>query len=281
MSQTDNRCGIKRRTTRALVALATISVGCTFISIPSCKGLLTTFNPGDTIFSSFSATDINGLWADVPDWELDPTCTIPYYGINHTTTTGGTCADHDIYSNTPGRLESSGSTQGTSRTSPGKGHARSHDCGYFEGLIVTGRNNVKRKALAVLACGVLLNAGGCISIFAPTALSLAESGMLTSAIQRGTLGQRDIRSHVLMHKRQTTHTESSASCALTSESSQTACYRTPPSNKPYDSPSTSTVTPASVISRITASPNRCPSWTIDPLITANRDRPPTIMPSNL
>ncbi len=44
------------------------------------------------------------------------------------------------------------------------------------------RKRLKKVALTVLAGGVLLQVGGCFSIFAPVALSLGESALLTYLI---------------------------------------------------------------------------------------------------
>jgi hypothetical protein len=46
--------------------------------LPSCEGLLTTFNPCGNILAFCSEEDIDLLFADIPDFDLDPTCTIPF-----------------------------------------------------------------------------------------------------------------------------------------------------------------------------------------------------------
>ena len=90
-----------RRFKKAWVCAAVATVGSLCLSIPSCQGLLTTFNPGGTVFSSFTDYQLDALLGDIPDWNLDPTCTIPYYGVNNTDT-AGTCAQNIIYPTTPG-----------------------------------------------------------------------------------------------------------------------------------------------------------------------------------
>ncbi|KAB2940353.1 MAG: hypothetical protein KJ057_03250 [Phycisphaerae bacterium] len=45
---------------------------------PSCEGLLTRFNPCSTVLGFCDANDIDLLFTDIPNYELDPTCTIPY-----------------------------------------------------------------------------------------------------------------------------------------------------------------------------------------------------------
>ncbi len=89
---------------RLLVAAAVLLAGYTYGCIPSLEGLLTTFNPGGTILGSVSADDIDQLFVDVPDYEYDPTCTIPGYGFdeNNETATTGTCAGQPIWPSTPG-----------------------------------------------------------------------------------------------------------------------------------------------------------------------------------
>lgn len=84
-----------------LVRLAAAFAGAVYLVLPSCEGILRTFNPGGTVFSTFSAQDLDAFLGDVPDWNLDPTCTVPYYGIR-TGDTGGGCGDNLIYPVTPG-----------------------------------------------------------------------------------------------------------------------------------------------------------------------------------
>lgn len=61
-----------------LTALALLGGGTAFLSIPSCQTLLTTFNPCGNVFEFCDPNDIPLLFANVPDYNLDPTCTIPY-----------------------------------------------------------------------------------------------------------------------------------------------------------------------------------------------------------
>lgn len=67
-------------------------IGIQFGFLPSCKGILTTFNPCGNIFAFCSEADIDLLFASVPDFNLDPTCTIPF-------ATGGGCAGGPILPN--------------------------------------------------------------------------------------------------------------------------------------------------------------------------------------
>jgi hypothetical protein len=60
--------------------------------LPSCEGILTTFNPCGTVFGFCSEADLDLLFADIPDFDLDPTCTIPF-------ATGGDCAGGPILPN--------------------------------------------------------------------------------------------------------------------------------------------------------------------------------------
>lgn len=88
---------------RLLTAAALLSVGAfQFALLPSCEGVLTTFNPGGTILGSVSAEDIDLLFADVPDWDYDPSCTIPGYGFDPANTSTGNCATQPIWPHTPG-----------------------------------------------------------------------------------------------------------------------------------------------------------------------------------
>jgi len=62
----------------AVIAASAVSGGIVFFSIPSCEAILTTVNPCGTVFEFCDANDIELLFADIPDFDLDPTCTIPY-----------------------------------------------------------------------------------------------------------------------------------------------------------------------------------------------------------
>ncbi|MCP4592768.1 MAG: hypothetical protein GY842_18700 [bacterium] len=76
---------------RRMLTAAAVLCTCVFQFgfLPSCEGLLTTFNPGDTILGSVSAFEVDRLFADTPDWELDPSCTVPGFGYIEGNTAGG------------------------------------------------------------------------------------------------------------------------------------------------------------------------------------------------
>ncbi len=69
-----NRLFKRMLTTAAL----TVSGGLSLLWIPSCETVLTTFNPCGNIFAFCDPNDIPLAFTDVPNFELDPTCTIPY-----------------------------------------------------------------------------------------------------------------------------------------------------------------------------------------------------------
>ncbi len=70
--------------------------------LPSCKSTLTTFNPCGTIFAFCEPYEVDLLFAEgVPDFNLDPSCTIPYYGLDPDNDDIGDCAETQII-NTPG-----------------------------------------------------------------------------------------------------------------------------------------------------------------------------------
>ncbi len=104
----DQRSGKTKR--RVLVTLAVMASGSVSASgfLPSCETTLTTLNPCGSIFGFCDPTDVPLMFADIPDYELDPTCSIPYFGINNQGTGGGgggqtgTCATEPIYPFTPG-----------------------------------------------------------------------------------------------------------------------------------------------------------------------------------
>ncbi|MFQ5489796.1 MAG: hypothetical protein ACE5GE_03650 [Phycisphaerae bacterium] len=102
-----------RGTGRRWLTLAATFAGCCYASLfPSCKTALTTFNPCGSVFGFCNPSDIDRLFADVPDFDLDPTCTIPFFGLDNPNTTGtggggggqvqGTCTGAPIFPFTPG-----------------------------------------------------------------------------------------------------------------------------------------------------------------------------------
>jgi len=71
------RAQIKQRARRFLLAGVALMSGFTFLFIPSCEGILTTFDPCGTILGNCAPGTFQLLFADVPDYSVDPTCTIP------------------------------------------------------------------------------------------------------------------------------------------------------------------------------------------------------------
>jgi hypothetical protein len=63
-----------------VAAVAAIAVGGVVLAVfPSCQTVLTTFNPCGTIFAWCEPGDVYTLFSEaVPDYYLDPTCTIPF-----------------------------------------------------------------------------------------------------------------------------------------------------------------------------------------------------------
>ncbi|MHC4066650.1 MAG: hypothetical protein ACYSUI_19415 [Planctomycetota bacterium] len=101
------------RTKRRVLTGLAVLTGCTFASglLPSCETALTTVNPCGSILGFCDPTDIDLLFADVPDFELDPTCTIPYFdetlfegggGGGGQQQNLGICAGGPIFPFTPG-----------------------------------------------------------------------------------------------------------------------------------------------------------------------------------
>ena len=71
------RAQIRQRAKRLMLAGVALMCGFTFLYIPSCKGILTTFDPCGTILGNCTPGTFDLLFADVPDYNVDPTCTIP------------------------------------------------------------------------------------------------------------------------------------------------------------------------------------------------------------
>ena len=66
-----------RQAARALLLCATLASGVVFGFLPSCETLLTTFDPCGTILGNCEPGTFDLLFADVPDWGVDPGCTVP------------------------------------------------------------------------------------------------------------------------------------------------------------------------------------------------------------
>ncbi len=81
---------VQSRTRRATTwtALSMILTGTAF-QIPSCSSFLTVFNPCGTVFAFCNAREIDALFGDVPDFNLDPSCTIPFFGVDNDDAGGG------------------------------------------------------------------------------------------------------------------------------------------------------------------------------------------------
>jgi hypothetical protein len=88
---------------RTLVGLAILTTGTAFLNLPSCSGTLTTFNPCGTVFSFCTAEELDALFSPIPNFNLDPTCSIPYFGLDPANQgVIGTCAPVNVYNTTPG-----------------------------------------------------------------------------------------------------------------------------------------------------------------------------------
>jgi hypothetical protein len=87
---------------RIIVVVAVVASGGSLMGLlPSCKTTLTTFNPCGTIFAFCEPYQVDALFADVPEYDVDPTCSIPYYGIAHPDT-AGSCSQTETYLNSQG-----------------------------------------------------------------------------------------------------------------------------------------------------------------------------------
>lgn len=74
---------INRCKGRSLVGLfAVLGGGTAFGILPSCETVLTTVNPCGTVFAFCDPYEIEQLFADIPDFEADPTCVIPFFGFD-------------------------------------------------------------------------------------------------------------------------------------------------------------------------------------------------------
>lgn len=102
----------KSKVWRGIIGLAVVAGGGMSAAIfPSCETIATTVNPCGTIFGFCQPTDVDLLFADIPDFDLDPTCTLPLFDPNIIGQGGGgggvgqqlgTCAGASVYPYTPG-----------------------------------------------------------------------------------------------------------------------------------------------------------------------------------
>lgn len=116
-----NKANSRQNRAGTWVGLSILLTGTAF-QLPSCSGLLTTFNPCGTVFAFCNPQEIDALFGDIPDFSLDPSCTIPFFGVNNDGGVGGgtggggtggigggfgggqsgTCSDTVIFPTTPG-----------------------------------------------------------------------------------------------------------------------------------------------------------------------------------
>ncbi|MFQ5413355.1 MAG: hypothetical protein ACE5E6_02745 [Phycisphaerae bacterium] len=73
----------KTRGSRIAAAGALVLAASVF-QLPSCAQVLTVFDPCGTILGSCAPGALQLLFADVPDFDVDPTCTIPGGCTNQT-----------------------------------------------------------------------------------------------------------------------------------------------------------------------------------------------------
>jgi len=101
MSNNVQRKKAPRGFQKVYVGMAVMAVGTTFL--PSCGGLLTTVNPCGTVFAFCTAEELDAFFGSFPDYSLDPTCTIPYFGLDPANQGAlGGCANINVYPTTPG-----------------------------------------------------------------------------------------------------------------------------------------------------------------------------------
>ena len=103
MSAKTSHQRMRRGLHRTFVGLAALTTGTAFLGIPSCQGLLTTINPCGTVFAFCTAEELDALFGDIPDFSLDPTCSIPFFGLDPANSgVVGTCSTVNVFNTTPG-----------------------------------------------------------------------------------------------------------------------------------------------------------------------------------
>ena len=86
---------------RLLVTVAvSVGSGVVFGFLPSCETTLTTLNTCGSIFAFCEPYQVDQIFADIPDYSLDPTCTIPFYGLDPNNDAGD-CSTTETFPRTP------------------------------------------------------------------------------------------------------------------------------------------------------------------------------------
>ncbi len=103
MFSTKQRKRVRGSLQRAFIGMAALGTGTAFLGIPSCEGVLTTFNPCGTVLAFCTAEELDALFSPIPNYNLDPTCSIPYFGLDPANSgVIGTCSPVNVYNTTPG-----------------------------------------------------------------------------------------------------------------------------------------------------------------------------------
>jgi len=91
----------KYRASRIAAAAMVLAAGGIATAIlPSCETTLTTLNPCGSVFAFCEPYEVDRIFANVPDFWYDPTCTIPFYGLDPNNAAGG-CSTTETFP-TPG-----------------------------------------------------------------------------------------------------------------------------------------------------------------------------------
>ena len=62
---------------RILLSTVIVASGASAFQLPSCEGITSFVDPCGTILGNCAPGSFDLLFADVPDYSVDPTCTIP------------------------------------------------------------------------------------------------------------------------------------------------------------------------------------------------------------
>jgi hypothetical protein len=93
-------CGGKRGLRIVAAVAVSVGSGIVFGFLPSCETTLTTLNPCGSIFAFCEPYQVDQIFADTPDFSLDPTCTIPFYGLDPANDVGD-CSTTETFPRTP------------------------------------------------------------------------------------------------------------------------------------------------------------------------------------
>jgi hypothetical protein len=114
--RTDKMIRVSERKKFMAGAIAVLSAGSVAAIFPSCETIATSLNPCGSVFGFCEPNDVVRMFGSIPDYDIDPTCTLPLFGVESGNQQGGgggggggggqqnlgTCTTTPVYPFTPG-----------------------------------------------------------------------------------------------------------------------------------------------------------------------------------